>query len=383
MISQLKRYISYSLLVIIVLFSNSCKDDKAEEKPTIVDRAVLIYMAADNNLSIDSYKNIQEIKEGALDNLYNGKLLVYQDSKNREPRLLEVYQENNVIKEKVKRTYPDQNSASGEVLSMVVKDAFSLYQTKSKGLMLWSHGTSWLPAQKSLWTRSFGLDGKDEMELSELKKALPDSGFDFIIFDACLMSSVEVVYELKDKADYIVASPNEIFSSGFPYKLIIEDLFSREATEKYLESICNTFYSFYANDADYANSASVSLIKTAGLDELSLLCNRLVKNGVRTVDLPNTQAMFHLKLTEKPILYDFSDFYSQLMTESEKIEMNTLLRDIIIWTRSTPRIYSSSLLRTFKVDRYSGLSSYIPQEDTPQLNAWYYNLDWGKTVYAK
>lgn len=385
MISLFKQYFSYLFLVGMLLLSSACSDDKGEVKPTVVDRTVLIYMAADNNLSVDSYKNIQEIKEGALGNLNNGKLLVYQDSRNREPRLIEIYQDKSIVKEKVIKTYSDHNSASGEVLAEVIKDAFSLYQSKSKGLMLWSHGTSWLPEDKALWTRSFGLDGRDEMDLSELKKALPDGAFDYLIFDACLMSSIEVVYELKDKAEYIVASPNEIFSSGFPYRLIIEDLFSSESTEKYLKSICNTFYSYYEQDDYFFNAASISLIKTAGLDGLSVLCKDLVKRSMSHVDLEKTQAMYHLNKISylgKPILFDFADFYNQLSTEAEKKQMLSLLNDIILLTKSTPQIYSSSLGGLFNVDRYSGMSSYIPQESTPQLNAWYYNLDWGKAVYG-
>lgn len=382
MISPIYKFFTFLLLLSIVLFSVSCKDDKAEDLPTVADRTVLIYMAADNNLSGESYDNISAIKEGALNNLNNGKLLVYQDALDRNPRLIEIFQEGNTIREKVIKTYPEHNSASGDVLSMVVSDAFGLYQSKSKGLMLWSHGTSWLPADKHLWTRSFGVDGKDEMEISEIKKALPDAGFDFIIFDACLMSSIEVVYELKNKANYIVASPNEIFALGFPYKLIVADLFSNKSTEAYLTSICNTFYSFYGED-DIYKSASISLIKTQGLNELASLCRELITSTNAQIDRKSLQAMYHHKISGTPLLFDFYDFYKRLGTESQKDKLANSLSNVVVLKKSTPEIYSSNLLTYFKVDQYSGLSTYIPQESTPLLNAWYYNLDWGKAVFEK
>ena len=33
---------------------------------------------------------------------------------------------------------------------------------------------------------------------------------EFILFDACLMSSIEVLYDLRDKAKYVIASPAEL-----------------------------------------------------------------------------------------------------------------------------------------------------------------------------
>ena len=47
------------------------------------------------------------------------------------------------------------------------------------------------------------------MEIDDLAKGLPDDLFDFILFDACYMASVECTYELRNKAEYILASPTE------------------------------------------------------------------------------------------------------------------------------------------------------------------------------
>ena len=41
------------------------------------------------------------------------------------------------------------------------------------------------------------------MNIDALAAALPVR-FDFILMDACLMGSVEVVYELRNKADFII-----------------------------------------------------------------------------------------------------------------------------------------------------------------------------------
>lgn len=42
-----------------------------------------------------------------------------------------------------------------------------------------------------------------------MAKAIPfnKENLEFILFDACLMSSIEVLYDLRDKAKYVIASP--------------------------------------------------------------------------------------------------------------------------------------------------------------------------------
>jgi len=77
-------------------------------------------------------------------------------------------------------------------MKQVLNDIIQMYPAQEYGLILWSHGTSWLPAGSSL--RSFGEDSGEQMNIPDLAENLPIK-FDFILFDACLMVSVEVVYD--------------------------------------------------------------------------------------------------------------------------------------------------------------------------------------------
>ena len=42
----------------------------------------------------------------------------------------------------------------------------------------------------------------------------------FIMFDDCYMSSMEVAYDLKDVTDYIIASTSEVMAYGMPYEKV-------------------------------------------------------------------------------------------------------------------------------------------------------------------
>ena len=63
---------------------------------------------------------------------------------------------------------------------------------------------------------------------------------EYILFDDCYMSSIEVAYELKDVADYLIASTCEVMAYGMPYATMGKHLLG---TPDY-RAICDDFYDF-------------------------------------------------------------------------------------------------------------------------------------------
>ena len=72
----------------------------------------------------------------------------------------------------------------------VIKETTELFPAESYGLVLSSHGTSWLPGNFSS-LRSFGEENGQYMEITEMNEALEGFHFDFMLFDACYMSGIE------------------------------------------------------------------------------------------------------------------------------------------------------------------------------------------------
>ena len=69
--------------------------------------------------------------------------------------------------------------------------------------------------------------GTDYMELSELADILSACPhLDFLLFDACFMSSVETAYELRRYTDFYVGSPTENPGPGAPYDIIMPYMFT-------------------------------------------------------------------------------------------------------------------------------------------------------------
>ena len=355
-----------------------CTNDVPD--PVAPTRTVLIYMAADNDLSSYSYDNIESIVQGTSASALNGgNLLIYVDANNAAPQLLQIkVKSDGKIQKLSVKDYPEQNSVDPSVMREVFDRVISDYPADSYGLVLWSHGTAWIPYKLQPMLRSFGQDESNRMEIDQLTEALPDHVFDFIMFDACYMASTEVVYALRDKADYILASPTEVLGEGFPYKLIIGNFFTETAD---LQQIAETFYNYYNQQTGLYQSASVSLIATEQLDNLAAICREIVigkENTIATLPIQELQQLEYLGYTYHA-LYDFDDFISRLATETQYTNYLSILNKVVLYKKTTPNAtYAKGQL---VINQFSGLSIYVPQDGLATLNDWYKGMEWYRAVY--
>lgn len=375
----MKSCLTVYFLLLLSLCMGCTKD---EVEPS--NRTVLVYIVADNNLNTYGYGNIDHILEGASQaKLNGGHLLVYFDPADDVPRLYEIQTANGKSAEKsILKEYEEQNSLSTEVMQGVIQEALHLRPANEYGLVLWSHGTAWFPKNIFNMLRSFGQDQGEEMSIRELASALPDHTFDFILFDACYMASAEVIYELKDKANYIIASPTETLAQGFPYDRIIAPMFQPKAD---LEKICSAFYNYYQDQTSPLHqSATVSLTTTAPLEKLAAIVGDIVKGkeeAIYALPVGEMQQLEYLT-TRYHALYDFDDFIARLATPEQYSEFQNCLEETVLYKLATPKsTYAYNNGAQIEMNHFSGLSIYVPQEALPALNEWYKNTSWYQTVF--
>ena len=128
-------------------------------------------------------------------------LLVYIDT--GFPRLIEIENKGGTVVETIVKEYEDRNSCGVAETQEVFNDVFgnSLYKAESYGLIYWSHGEGWIPTPlpSTRWIGNDKTGGGHYMNIEDLKLVLQNAPhFDFIMFDACFMQSVEVAFELRD-----------------------------------------------------------------------------------------------------------------------------------------------------------------------------------------
>ena len=152
------RYYSIYITLCFILFASCSKDDDTVVIPT--DRTIVVYMAANNDLSDDAWDNINKMQSGYEEKGAN--LIVFIDTADDTPHILRIGRGSST---RVK-TYPEFNSADEVKMREVLNDIIELYPAASYGLVLWSHGTSWLQAGSRL--KSFGEDHGRQMNIAAL-----------------------------------------------------------------------------------------------------------------------------------------------------------------------------------------------------------------------
>ena len=356
--------ICYWLVASTLFFILGCTDEKHETIEKGVFRTVIVYMVADNDLSVNAYENIDKIVEGVTSIMGNNKILIYLDPVDT-PQLIEISYLNGRKNIKTIRDYPEQNSLDSTIMRSVLLEIIDKYPSESYGLVLWSHGTSWLPPNSVL--KSFGDDNGKEMDILLLEQSLPLK-FEFIIFDACLMGSIEVAYQFRNKANYILSSPTEVLSTGYPYDLIVSDFFG--GVEEF-KNIAFSFFAYYNSQNGAYQSASVSLIGTKRLDCLAEKSKSMLANWPIEKWTFTTQFVQNFDVGNSNLTYDYIDFLDKNYPSCMVNEIKLVFDEIIIVKYHTP-----NFLEKISITRFCGLGCYVPNHLYSGINQYYRRLAW-------
>ncbi|RHJ88920.1 hypothetical protein DW095_14385 [Bacteroides sp. AM07-16] len=362
-------------LLLSVLLLLSCTEEHSIVAPP-AERTVLVYMAGDNNLSDETFTKIDSITSGWHNRRDN--LLIYQDARGEKgtPSLTRVVGDASNPHIEVIKEYPENNSAGPEVFSEVIHDVLSFYPAPGYGLLVFSHGTGWLPAgmfvtPRSVSARSIMEDNGREMELADFAVSIPDHVFDFIVLEACLMSGVEVAYELRNKADYLVASSTEILSPGFSpvYPELINYLFEDDVN---LKGFIHRYYEYCNALPGVYRSATLSLIDLRAMDVLAEVTRTVLENTEsKTMETGTVQSFDR---GSHKLFFDFGDYMEQL-NPALYPKVGSVLSKVVLYKVSTPSFVNVPLYK------HSGLTTYMEQAKYPELNKAYRRTAWFRSVF--
>ena len=383
----------FALMAIVMQFAVACNNDVPEPpqpepptpevpQPLTESHTLTIFMQGNNGLAEFMDSNLQRI----LTSYYNMpegdfRILVFYDRGNYT-RLTELYMNDGMAKQRLIEEYDTSTSTvDGAFMESVFARIKEEAPADSYGLILSSHGGGWVPsdlydvylldegtraAEPKARPLFYGQDDYDCMEIPDLVDALGATHFNYIIFDACFMGNIEALYELRDSADYIVASAAEVLGAGFPYETMIPMLF--EYDDHSLKAICEEYMEFYNG-----SSGTVALIDCKQLEPLAEAMRTAVAE-MGNVDVDNVQAYdafdYHLYFD----LLHYVELGMENSTDFEKA-----LNKVVLYSGHTETILTSTGdVDSFTLSRSCGLSCYIPQKDCPATEA-----AWRKTAWAK
>lgn len=383
-----------------ILFGmTSCHWFKPEEEH-IYDRTVLVYIAAENSLSSFYRGDINEMMEAVGDIPSNSRLIVYLDD-TQFPRLISIEKsEEGVATKNVLQQYDkEQDSGDPETLHKTLSWVTEHYPAHSYGLILWSHGDAWVPAEAPM-QRSICIDNNQnssyndkgsKMDITEIADVLSTfPKMEFILFDACFMQSVEVAYELRHVTKAIVASPAEIPGPGAPYHRIMKPMFEIPCNASL---IAEEYFKAYNDDdresllQDYG--VLLSVVDCNLLEDLAAITAEMnIKYKDSEPVLNEIQRYCPKPSTSRPDYYDMNGYMMRLITdEADYARWRSILDQTVSYKAATPwwySIYSSQAQEFVDLNTYSGISCYVPQDTEQHTNlntqfrttSWYTAAGW-------
>ncbi|MDR0894507.1 MAG: peptidase C11 [Prevotellaceae bacterium] len=394
----MKHFIKMGIALPIFLLIASCKhkeDEPATPQPT---RTVLVYVAADNSLSPFANSDLKEMKEGFASVTNSGAhLLIYIDT-GSSPRLIELQNKKGTVTEVSVKTYGENRNSVGVTETReVFADVFDNpdYKADSYGLIYWSHGDGWIPNPLPE-TRWVGQDQSTRpssyMNISDLTAVLSTAPyFDFILFDACFMSSVEVAYAVRSYTDYYIASPTEIPGPGAMYDRLVPALFitddqNPDPERPWEEHVAKAYFTPYAliydSNVDTTNDhwtggVSICMIQTSRLESLAnIIYTSLTGATADAATLRATVFDYDQRTGTSHVgYYDLVDMMQQILPADNASRWYAMT----YWA-TTGKNYSvfagDGYGGLFSMEGSNGISCYIPSGADTNADRAYQQTEW-------
>ena len=304
--------------------SNGDNPDGPDVPVTPVGQTVFMFFPWSNSLLSDFRRTVEDMQTVvAQRSMKDERVMVFMATSEREAVLFELKKQNGRCLTDTLRRYSDRPFTSRQWLTSLFSEVMTLAPASRYGMVVGCHGLAWVPVQGQRSARKrqgsqerideednlykeeridkeglykeeridkegddlmhFEVQGpvttrfiggtypETQIETTDLADAMADAGLhtEYILFDACYMSSVEVAYELKDVTHYLIASPTEVISYGFPYITMGKHLLG---TPNY-KGIADSFISFYSSY--YLPYGTVAVTDCTQLDALAAIAQQI------------------------------------------------------------------------------------------------------------
>ena len=182
---------------------------------------VLVYMAADNNLSQYGREDINSMESIAQPDSLS--IIVQADFSDGAKRYRIEQDSSFDITSPVLSDLGHTDSGDFNTLKDFINWGYAAYPSRRKMLVIWSHGNSWYKGNESKWICSDESSNSSinvyNGELAQAFSGTPK--LDILLFDACSMQGVEVLGEVYQAAEYVIGSADLVPANGFPYETML------------------------------------------------------------------------------------------------------------------------------------------------------------------
>ena len=408
-------YIATLLVSLLFIGCSKSNDEPSVPKDTTAVRTVIMYVVADNSIAAYLGKDVAELIQGvkASTVMTENDHLVLMYNTASFSNVYDLTKAACDTLTTIKNLTPayvisqDENVCTKEVFGEVLNLVKTEFPAQSYSLVMESHGSGWVidnsqTAASTKQRRSIGKDGSQTLDVTDLAEVLATpirtdgkKNFDFIFFDACFMQGVEVCYQLRNVADYIVASPAEIPGDGAAYDKMVDCFFTEG--EAGATMVADQYYKTYVTAT---SGPLLSVVKTDALDAFADYMQGVVSshhNEIIDTDYSEDNNYYCFGVTNLRHTYpDYNDIKKIMQNVLTSDELQTFNQQLSKVITSNPHsnawltihyINSYGQTRNVVEESYSGMSMFIPfpKYDLYQKtwNTTYRQLDWGQKVWPE
>lgn len=302
----MKRIISIFLaLSLMAVLMASCSGSQSDGASSAENEkyTIMVYMVGSNleSESKAASRDIYEMMDSNLD-LSKVNLLIYtggskmwyagMPNDENSTYLMSENLEGEVQFERVNYTLFSENMGKASTLTSFLDYSCNNYPADHYGLICWDHGAGPLGG--------FGADelfDNDSLTTEEMTAALEASSFnsenklDFVGFDACLMSSIEIADALKNYANYMIGSEETEPAFGWDYSFlsVFNETFD---TVTVADRIIETYHSFYnelsaqlaAQGKSFNPDLTLSCLDLSKIDPVMTAMDKLFNRMTKSID---------------------------------------------------------------------------------------------------
>lgn len=333
------------LLLLLTLFLSSCGGSAEHHRSW----TVMVYMAADNDLDVAAPLDVQEmLGVGSTDNVT---IVLQYDSRSTPTKRYRIDRGQLTLLSGL----GEQNMASVDTLKDFVVSSMTGFPADHYALILSDHGGGWQSGVDKRvasiledWNNAPYLKASKPLSNIEVSTALrmatekTGKPLDILGIDACLMATIEAVYEFRNNAAIMVASQNNVQGLGWDYLDLLTRLTqSPEMSPAEFASAMVESYRQFAESAayGYGDQTLSALSLGSGVDILAHEVDSLAQRLKAALDALETRNATTDKITaartasqqfQPPTYVDLVDFSMQSEPETTPNRIATSLQAITI-----------------------------------------------------
>ncbi|MBI3989502.1 MAG: hypothetical protein HY347_07780 [candidate division NC10 bacterium] len=402
---------------------------------------VLAYLAGDNDLEGAAIKDINEMevvgsREGVVDILVQVDRAADYDRSNDDWRSARRYYitqgvEMRRITSKLLADLGETNTGDPRILKDFIRYGVQSYPAQQYLLILWNHGSGFYvppemlvgegaPSRREITLRAAAklrrsffhsarrqifelppklrgicyddgssdcLDNKELKGILQSMSQLMGKKVDVVGMDACLMTNLEVAYQIKDYARFLVGSEETEPADGWPYNTILKGLadnpkissrdFGRVVVDRYIES--------YDKPGPFDQDVTQAALDLEKLGDLVQAVDTLAK--ALLAKLPSSDLDQAIYAAWRRSTRFFDNFYVDLHHFASALAQNTTSQEVQKACREVANAIEGKGAQTPLVaekhlgpgmQKVKGISIYFPPFKNPSV--FYKELDFANDI---